>query len=398
MLSFNIKLMDEIKSQFIDKLRGSLNENKFVKLTLGKYRGSEQDLENIYISPVKIKEEIKYSFRYRYKTKDIYKNYEKDETVNITEDELGKNFLHGALFTTENDVIIEYNKRREPRIYTKKPSFTKVDVRQHNRIKTRYIDSKEPYFNLLGITNVKGEVRGEKYDKFRQVDKFIEIVDHLYNASSIAEKKDINVVDFGSGKSYLTFAIYDYFTNSAGIKASVTGIEQRETLVTFSNDTAVESKFKGLKFITGEISSYSAKQADIVTALHACDTATDDAIVKALKLKADIIILAPCCHKYVRKRIEIPEDLEPVFKHGILEEHIASFITDGLRALMLESFGYKTKVFEFISSEHTGKNIMITAVKTDMTEDERLNKIVEMEKMKAKFGLKDFYLDKIITK
>lgn len=390
--------MDEIKSQFIDKLRGSLNENKFVKLTLGKYRGSEQELENIYISPVKIKEETKYSFRYRYKTKDIYKNYDKDETVNITEDELGKNFLHGALFTTENDIIIEYNKRREPRIYTKKPSFTKVDVRQHNRIKTRYIDSKEPYLNLLGITNAKGEVRSEKYDKFRQVDKFIEIVDHLYNASSLAEKKDINIVDFGSGKSYLTFAMYDYFINSAGIKASVTGIEQRETLVTFSNEAAEECKFKGLKFITGEISSYSAKKADIVTALHACDTATDDAIAKALKMKADIIILAPCCHKYVRKRIEIPGDLEPVFKHGIVEEHLASFITDGLRALMLESFGYETKVFEFISSEHTGKNIMITAVKTDMTEDERLNKIVEMEKMKAKFGLKDFYLDKILNK
>jgi hypothetical protein len=398
LLPFKTKLMNEIKSQFTDKLHSSLNENNFVKLTLGKYRGSEQDLENIYISPVKIKEEIKYSFRYRYKTKDIYKNYDKDETVNITEDELGKNFLHGALFTTENDIIIEYNKRREPRIYTKKPSFTKVDIKQHNRIKTRYIDSKEPYLNLLGITNPKGEVRGEKYDKFRQVDKFIEIVDNLYNSSSLTEKKEINVVDFGSGKSYLTFAMYDYFTNSAGIKASITGIEQRDSLVTFSNESAEQTKFKNLKFITGEISSYSAKQADIVTALHACDTATDDAIAKALKLKADIIILAPCCHKYVRKRIEIPEDLSAVFKHGILEEHLASFITDGLRALMLESFGYETKVFEFISSEHTGKNIMITAVKSDMTEDERLNSILEMEKMKAKFGLKDFYLDKIIAR
>ena len=134
----------------------------------------------------------------------------------------------------------------------------------------------------------------------------------------------------------------------------------------------------------------------LVTALHACDTATDDAIAKALKAEAGIIILAPCCQKYVRKNINVPESLKPVFKHGILEEHLSSFITDGLRALVLESYGYETKIFEFISGEHTSKNIMITAVKKEYTEDIYLEKVVEIEKMKAQFGLNDFYLDKLI--
>jgi hypothetical protein len=385
------------KAEFAAKLASSLGENTFVKLTLGKYRGSESELDNIHITPVKLKDEIKLSFRYKYKTRDVYKNYDYNESQNIIEGELGKNFLYGGLFTTQNDIVIEYNKRREPRLYTRKASITKIEIKQHNRIKTRYIDSKEPYLNSLGITNPKGEVRGEKYDKFRQIDKFIEIVDSLYSGSSLEEKKDISIVDFGSGKSYLTFALYDYFNNTIGAKTTIKGVEQRDTLVNFSNETAEENKFKGLSFVTGEISEFTQKKADIVTALHACDTATDDAIAKAIRMKAEIIILAPCCQKYVRKRIEIPADLAPIFKHGILEEHLASFVTDGLRALTLESLGYKTKIFEFISPEHTSKNIMITAVKDESNEQERLLKIVEIEKLKSKFGLKDFYLDKILA-
>lgn len=386
------------KADFMDKLKSSLDENNFVKLTLGKYRGIEGEMENVYIAPVKLKEDVKLSFRYKYKTRDVYKNYGNDEAIDIIEAELGKNFLNGSLFTTQNDIVIEYNKRREPRLYTRKASFSKIEVKQHNRIKTRYIDSREKYLESLGITNAKGEVRGEKYDKFRQIDKFVEVLDSLYNDSRIVDDKEISVVDFGSGKSYLTFAMYDYFTNTAGIRANTIGAEQRTALVEFSNNIARENKFKGLSFTAAEIADFGQKKADIVVALHACDTSTDDAIAKALKMKAEIIILAPCCQKYVRKRLEMPDDLNAIFYHGILEEHLSSFVTDGLRALMLESFSYKTKIFEFISSEHTGKNIMITAVKSESSDEERLEKIVEMEKLKAKFGLKDFYLDKIMNK
>ena len=170
---------NQVKPDFIEVLKKSLEENTFVKFTLGKFRGSEEGLENIYVTPVKIKDEVKLAFRYKYKTRDVYKNYDNNEAVNIIEDEIGKNFLHGGLFTTFNDIIIEYNKRRIPSTYTRKASFTRVDVKEHNRIKTRFIDSKEEYLNLLGITNAKGEVKGEKYDKFRQIDKFIEIVNRF---------------------------------------------------------------------------------------------------------------------------------------------------------------------------------------------------------------------------
>lgn len=387
---------NQVKPDFIEVLKKSLEENTFVKFTLGKFRGSEEGLENIYVTPVKIKDEVKLAFRYKYKTRDVYKNYDNNEAVNIIEDEIGKNFLHGGLFTTFNDIVIEYNKRRIPRTFSRKASFTRVDVKEHNRIKTRFIDSKEEYLNLLGITNAKGEVKGDKYDKFRQIDKFVEIVNGLFKESSLNEKDEISMVDFGSGKSYLTFALYDYFNERLGVKTKITGVEQRADLAEISNKVSEECGFKGLKFENNTISAYSGKKTDIVIALHACDTATDDAIAKALKVGAEIIILAPCCQKYVRKQINIPKALESVFKHGILEEHLSSFITDGLRAMVLESYGYNTKVFEFISGDHTSKNIMITAVKSEYSEDNYLKKVVEIEKMKSEFGLKDFYLDKII--
>lgn len=386
----------ELKEGFLELIKNSLKENTFVKMTLGKYRGSEDGLENIYVTPVKLKESIKLAFRYKYKTRDVYKNHEPEEAVAIIEDELGKNFLHGGLFTIQNDFVLEYNKRRIPRTYTRKASFTRVEVKEHNRVKTRHIDSKDKYFFLLGITNAKGEVKADKYDKFRQVDKFIEILHSLLESSELNEKNLLTVADLGSGKSYLTFAVYNYLNNKLDIKTTVTGIEQRADLVEISNHAVEECGFTGLKFAQSSINEQKLKHTDIVIALHACDTATDDAIAKALKAEAGIIILAPCCQKYVRKNINVPESLKPVFKHGILEEHLSSFVTDGLRALVLESYGYETKVFEFISGEHTSKNIMITAVKKEYTEDIYLEKVVEIEKMKAQFGLNDFYLDKLI--
>jgi len=385
-----------MKKEFIGFFKESLEQNTFVKLTLGKYRGAEEGLENAYAEPVKIGNDILLMFRFKYKTKDIFKNHTYEDAIDNTELYLGKDFLYGALFTINNDIIIEYNKKREARIYKKKPTFTKVEIKTHNKIKTRFVESKSRFLNLLGITNKDGEVHSNSYDKFRQLDKFIEIVDSLYKSSGLINKGKINIIDFGSGKSYLTFALYQYFNKNLKKDVSITGIEQRNELVELSNNTAEECGFTGLKFVNNNILSFDFNKTDIVTALHACDTATDNAIQKAIKSVAEIIILAPCCQKYIRKQISIPKNLESIFKHGIFEEHVSSFVTDGLRALTLEAFGYKTKVFEFISSEHTSKNIMITAVKKSSNEQIDVNKFNEIENIKSQFGLNDYYLDTIL--
>ena len=161
-----------------------------------------------------------------------------------------------------------------------------------------------------------------------------------------------------------------------------------------SNWISDECEFNGLKFESGTIEKLKEGKTDIVVALHACDTATDDAIIKAIEADAEIIILAPCCQKYVRKQLVIPENMKGIYRHGILEERLAVTLTDGLRALLLEYFGYETKVFEFISSEHTAKNTMITAVKNrslKMRSEEKLN---EINLIKKEYGLDDFYADR----
>ena len=384
------------KSELLEKLSESVTQNQFVKITLGKYRGSEEGLENIYIEPILLQDDIMYSVRYKHKTKDIFKNHSFEEAQRIVEKILGKEFLYAALYTTRNDTIIEYNKRREPKIYSKRPTFTKVEISGHNKIKPRFISAKSRYLNLLGITARNGEVKSDKYYKFRQIDKFIEITDSLYADSSLAEKESLSILDLGSGKSYLTFALYDYFNSKLEKETTVTGIEQKAELVELSNTIAEECGFENLKFIKGTILDFPSGKTDIVVALHACDTATDDAIAKAVNAEAEIIMLAPCCQKYVRNQLHMPEHLKSIFHHGIIEEHVSSFITDGLRALVLESHGYKTKVFEFISQEHTSKNIMIAAVKSKPDENIKQIKLMEIENIKSEFGLKDFYLDTIL--
>jgi hypothetical protein len=396
-LSTNSKI-NNLKTDFLQKINIALSNNQFVKLTLSKFRGAEKDLQNIYVIPVRIKNNIKLSFRYKFSNHDIFKNYNFEDAVNLISAELGSNFLHCTLFTTIQDYILEYNKRRIPRTYSKKPSITKIEIKEQNRIKTRFIDSKSKYLNLLGITNQKGEIRNDKYDKFRQIDKFIEILSSLIEQYPGELNKQLIIIDYGSGKSYLTFAVYDYLSKQMNFNPVIYGIEKREDLVNLSNNAAAECKFKNLKFFSSQNYLNGIKSADIVIALHACDTATDEAILNAIKLNAKIIILAPCCHKYVRKKIILPKALTAVFKHNIFTEHISAFVTDGLRALTLNAYGYETKIFEFINPEHTSKNIMITAVKQSFGSLLNNTALDEIQNIKSQFSLTDFYLDILLTK
>jgi Methyltransferase domain len=384
------------KEKFLESLRESLKENTFIKLTLSKYRGKDPGLENIYITTVNLKEGIKLSFRYKFAAKDEFHNYDFKEGKKLIERFAGTDFLSAHLFTALNDFVLEFNKKRESRLYIKESLHNIAAAQEHNREKARFVDKHSKYLDLLGITNEKGEIRKDKYDKFRQIDKFIEIVDSLFKDSGISQKDEMKIIDFGSGKSYLTFALYDYFVNTQGKKTDIKGVEERKELVAFSNEISDQCGFTGLMFYKGMIIDFPAVKSDIIVALHACDTATDEAIAKAISSEAEIIILAPCCHKYVRRQIKIPQNLNSIFKHGIIEEHVSSFVTDGLRALMLGAYGYKTKVFEFISSEHTVKNIMITAVKGKRTGSTKESKLKEIEDIEGQFGLLDFYLDKII--
>lgn len=257
--------------------------------------------------------------------------------------------------------------------------------------------SAAPFLVALNVLDARGRVKKDKGDKFRQINKFVEIINSLIRQNpEMLKKESLKVVDMGAGKGYLTFALYDYLQNILNKKVMVTGVELRKELVEQCNQIAIKSGFKDLIFEQGYIGSFPLEQVDILMALHACDTATDDAIHQGIKARAGLIICAPCCHKQIRKQIKKGAQLQPILDHGILKERQAELITDSIRALYLKAYGYKTKVFEFISTEHTGKNVMIVGQKHSGKVDKGAI-FSQINGLKATFGIQKHYLDDLLN-
>jgi SAM-dependent methyltransferase len=231
-------------------------------------------------------------------------------------------------------------------------------------------------------------------DKYRQINSFIEILSsHL---DKLPDGRPIRVIDMGSGKGYLTFALYDYLVSELGREARVTGVELRPELVAQCNQVARDSGLTGLDFEAGSIASFDCGAADAVIALHACDTATDDAIAKGIAAQAQLIVVAPCCHKQIRREIEAQGpagDFDFMLKHGIFVERQAEMVTDAIRALVLEHFGYTAKVFDFVPDAHTPKNVLIVGDRRPDGRGDR-HALERLNQAKRLFGVAEHYLER----
>lgn len=387
--------MEQPLIAFITELKNSLLNNIFAFITLGNYKGLTPDLKNIYIKKTIIKAEEKLSFTYRYKTKDIVKNYSFNDAAIEINNALKDGFKFATLFTTEFDLLIEDKKGIWLSKKTK-ASKTILPSIEHNNKKNHLITTKNKmYLTELRITDANGNVFKATQDKYKQINHYIEILSSLLK--NLPQKDVLNVVDMGSGKGYLTFALYDYLTTVLNVKAKITGVEFRKDMVTLCNNIAKKSNFTNLFFEEGTIENYTANNIDVLIALHACDTATDDAIAKGIKTNASLIVVAPCCHKQIRKEITANKkqnDINFITQHGIFLERQAEMVTDSIRALVLEYFGYKTKVFEFITDAHTPKNIMIVGEKISSQKNEAV--LQKIKNAKEYFGIGKHYLENIL--
>ncbi|HWW77767.1 MAG TPA: SAM-dependent methyltransferase, partial [Pyrinomonadaceae bacterium] len=363
-------------------------------LTLAKPRAHTSELKNVYVRPVRLKGGVRLSFLYRYKTRDETKNHTPEEGARLLRSLPGAEFLSAHLFTTSEDLRLDFNRKGDsPRLARHAPTFKDAPDAAHDREKRRVIGaSGGVYLRALGVTNEAGEVRPAMGDKLRQINRFVEIVAGLYDSSELAGREELTVVDVGSGKGYLTFAVYDYFNNTAGVRAKVTGVEARPELVKLCNESAREAGFGRLSFRTGFVQDLEISHTDFLIALHACDTATDEAIYKGVAAGAAVIVTAPCCHKEVRPQMKAPESLRGVLRHGHLLEREAESVTDSLRALLLESAGYRVKVFEFVTSEHTRKNTMIAAVRRAGA-GRAAEALLEYEALKSFYGIESQRLE-----
>jgi hypothetical protein len=353
--------------RFLEKLRASVEEQTFVKITLSRGRG-ESGLRNVYGRLVELKTGTMISFTLRYANRDVTRNELPADAPGAIEKWLSTDFEEAHLFTTTGDWKLRAEHGGEWKMKAARPTFSAALATSHDRPKVRAIANAQ-FLVKLGVTAADGAARPGMADKLRQVERFVEILGHLMDGCALRDLKAVRVCDMGAGKGYLTFATHEFF-RARGVKAEVTGVEQRADLVEQVNRIAADLKLDGLSFAQGAIGAFALpEKLDVLIALHACDTATDDALAAGVRAGARLIVAAPCCQKEVRREFSPPPVMAGVLKHGILAERQAELLTDGMRALALETAGYEAKVFEFISNEHTGKNVMIAAVKRDIPSD-----------------------------
>ena len=387
------------QEQYIVLLNKSLAENTYVKLSLANYKGTTEGLKNCFVKRIQIKQEDKLSFTYRYNTKDIVKNYSITEGVSIINEFISQGaFKLATLFSIDSDTVFEYINKEKTILKKNKATHTQLPSLDHNTQKNRLITANgKSYLHQLNITDEKGNVNKNAQDKFKQINHYVELLSPLIK--NLPKHETLHVTDMGAGKGYLTFALYDYLSNVLKLNAKVTGVEFRKDLVGLCNGISKNSNFNHLHFVEGSINAYDAKDTNVLIALHACDTATDDAIYKGISANADLIVVAPCCHKQIRKEIEkhkTKNDLDFLLKHGIFLERQAEMVTDGLRSLILEYYGYSTKVFEFVSDVNTPKNVMIVAEKKTKTEIQKQEILNKINSTKTYFGIEYHQLEKLM--
>lgn len=390
-------IVSEKVKEFINAIAQSIQDHSFISLSLGHYKGAEENLKNLYIKRILIKKDEKLSFTYRYKTRDIVKNFSKEEGIPLIEKFLLEGFRVATLFSSKADLQFEILTTDKVILKKKDPSKSAPSL-DHDKNKNRLISARDKsYLTDLNITDQAGNVFKNAQDKYKQINHYVEILSSLIK--EIPTEGHIRVVDMGSGKGYLTFALYDYLQNVLHLQPEITGVEFRPDLVTLCNDIAKNAAFTHLNFVEGTIEAYESKKTDILIALHACDTATDDAIYKGITADAELIVVAPCCHKQIRREIEkhkATNDIDFLTKYGIFLERQAEMVTDGIRAMILEYFGYKTKVFEFISDAHTPKNVMIVGIKNHKSNTDKEQILKKIKDAKAYFGIEYHHLERMM--
>lgn len=349
----------------------AIKESQMIKVILSDVRkGAEVAYHKCTAKPVCIQNEIKYQVTYFVGEKVIHENF----TAEIFQKELlnlmGSIFKQAMVYTVDHDYQVIWSKKGKERCLLKPPTL-KLGSLTHNRQKTYLIEEGKPcdFMIYLGIMDEKGKVYKKKYDKFKQINKYLEFVEDAYQELSCEDT--IRIVDFGCGKAYLTFALYYYFVQLKRKKVDIIGLDLKHDVIDYCNDVALALSYDHLLFKKGDIHDFDSKEkVDMVVSLHACDTATDAALIKAVDWKAKVIFAVPCCHHELLSKLNNDQML-PLLTHGVVKDKLSTIVTDTLRGMALEAMNYSVTLMEFVDLVHTPKNILIRAYLHDQV---KLNK------------------------
>lgn len=345
-------------------LQELLSRGELLGASLSKLRAKENPYSKVVVRPVQLKGELHYQFTYHYAQKVLHENLTPQGAVQRLAELLQEVFRQALLFTPECDYQILVSKKGAVKVLKHPPSKgTEPLSLEHNRSKRYLLQEGQvyPFLVELGVTNKEGRVFAKRYHKFRQLNKYLEIVEDCLPTLRDGMGERLTIVDFGSGKAYLTFALYHYLVEHLQLPVRLIGLDLKEDVVAFCNRMAEKLGYDQLEFRHEDIRDFQAEGGvDLVVSLHACDVATDYALAQAVKWQAKVILAVPCCQHEIFRQLQ--QETQPVlFKHGILKERAASLITDAARSQLLETAGYRVQVMEFIDLEHTPKNLLIRA-------------------------------------
>lgn len=353
--------MNVLEKCFADVFDGG----QLVRMIFSKKRKNLLEYNKVTIRPVKLSGQMMYQVTYTFEKKVTHENLTPDAVFDKAMDLVTEDFKQVNIFTMSEDMQILASKptRPEKARITRRPATRGLPDLEHNKTKQYVIPDGKPVDFLihLGVMDESGKVFQRHYSKFRQINRYLEIVEDVFPC--LPEDKQLKIIDFGCGKAYLTFALYYYLRVMKGRDVKIIGLDLKKDVIAFCSKVAADLGYDGLEFLMGDIADYTNDHADMVVTLHACDTATDYALINAVSWNTRVILSVPCCQHELFSQIDNSIH-QPMLKYGILKDRLTEYLTDGLRGLKLESRGYDVAMIEFTSLEHTARNIMIKAVKT----------------------------------
>jgi SAM-dependent methyltransferase len=388
-------------TKLLDLLQRSLADDTFISLQLTQPQPTEARVQRIAVRLIELKTSPHLSITTHESKQDFTRNLDMPAGMEWVKGQLDTAFRTAWLRTTRQDWQWHRPVRGAVRLVRHRPKSTIAPSRGHDQRKQSLVDAgARDWLQALGILDGNGHLRASMADKHRQVSHYVELLHHLardcgWAADASSSADGLTFVDMGCGKGYLTFAAWHLFHRILHRPAQVLGVEQRADLLKEATRVAHRVRAKDLEFIAGDIATARIPRLDGLIALHACNTATDDAIRRGIDLGARLILVAPCCHQALRSELGNPPLFDPLLRHGLLKERLAEWLTDGLRTLYLEWAGYETKVLEFVASEHTPKNLMIAAIRKRAPFSEVAAQ-TRIHELKAYFGIQRHALDPLL--
>ncbi len=414
------------RERFFDALAQGLAQGSVTRVVLSKPCTKGDDLERVTARPLTLRGEACLSFVYKYRTRDVTKNEPIASGQQTLAALLGECFSHAHLFARDAELQLMMSRKGRYTLHRARVGLATggedatraavaaagdddlppVPGAPHDRQKHRFLGLDTPFLAALGVTDARHALVPAMARKWKQINKFVEVMAHALESAGLGSDAPLNVVDFGAGKGYLTFALHDYLrrqAQGAPRALDIVGVELRPDLVRLCNDAVARCGLEGLRFEAGDVGSFVPARLDVMIALHACDTATDHALHTGIRAGAAIIMCSPCCHKQIRPQMQMPPLLKPMLHHGIHLGQQAEMVTDGLRALFLEAYGYDAQVFEFVALEHTSKNKMILAVRrggpadTPPAQRRRAELLAQIDEIKRFYGIREHALETLLA-